>query len=79
VVSEALLPTFQPLLARLPKLKHVIVAGPRRARPPAPRRLMAAASDQAETAATALRRHVLWLYTSGSTGTPKGRCICTAI
>src|SRR5205823_1759046 len=45
---------------------------------------MAAASDQAETAATSCDDMCFWLYTSGSTGSPKGtvhlhsHMMCTA-
>jgi benzoate-CoA ligase len=76
VVSEALLPSFAPLLAKLPLLEHVIVSG-----------LMSGISAQGQrgfeeflasgaekfTAAPTTRDDVcFWLYTSGSTGKPKG-------
>jgi len=73
VVSEALLPTFAPLLARLPDLRHVIVAGtPGAAGQYSLQALLAAASPEFAAADTSADDPCFWLYSSGSTGTPKG-------
>ena len=73
VVAEALLPAFAPLLAQLPELRHVIVAGT----PGAPgqhslQALLDAASPEFAPADTSADDPCFWLYSSGSTGTPKG-------
>jgi benzoate-CoA ligase len=84
VVTEALLPTFAPLLEGLPELRHVIVVG---ANAHGHRRLddlLKPASERFEAVATSPDDMCFWLYTSGSTGTPKGtvhlhsHMMCTA-
>jgi benzoate-CoA ligase len=77
VISEALLPQFQPILQQSSFLKHVIVADtsvdcdlPRGAL--TLRELVANASPLFTTAPTLRDEPCFWLYSSGSTGTPKG-------
>jgi benzoate-CoA ligase len=72
VVSQALLPVVAPLLARMPALRHVIVAGD--AAPPHRSReaLLDAACDDFAPMATTRDDACFWLYSSGSTGPPKG-------
>lgn len=72
VVSEALLPTFLPLLARLPLLKHVIVAGHAGEGLHNLTMLLDNASPEFTPADTSADDPCFWLYSSGSTGTPKG-------
>ena len=73
IVSDALYDRLAPVLARLPALRHVIVAGGEgvsgRLHFTA---LLAAAEDKAKAAATTRDDPCFWLYSSGSTGTPKG-------
>lgn len=73
IVSEALLPHFEPLLDAIPTLHHVIVSGT--AKNPShiafegltnhPQALRTPAATMADDMC-------FWLYSSGSTGTPKG-------
>lgn len=72
VISDALLPTVQPVLAGLPDLKHVIVAGNEPGSRLCFTEELAKQSDQFETAATVGDEVAFWLYSSGSTGNPKG-------
>lgn len=74
VVSAPLLPVIEPLLAELPHLRHVIVAGeaPAQCAHPALGALMAQADDGFQTADTHPDETAFWLYSSGSTGAPKG-------
>jgi len=75
VVSEALLPQFQPILQQSPFLKHVIVAGASGNPPPGAQLmsgLLANASPTFTTAPTLRDEPCFWLYSSGSTGSPKG-------
>jgi benzoate-CoA ligase len=72
VVSEALLPAFVPLLAKLPHLRHVIVSGERGNGHRLLSDLLASASDTFEAAQTTPDDMCFWLYSSGSTGAPKG-------
>jgi len=72
VVSEALLPVFEPILESLPALEHVVVSG---ANAHGHRRLtdlMADAPTHFEPAPTRCDDVCFWLYSSGSTGAPKG-------
>jgi len=71
-VSSPLLPTFEPLISRVPTLSHVIVSGAatggRRGFSD-----MQSGQDRAfEPAATTADDPCFWLYSSGSTGAPKG-------
>jgi len=73
LVSEALLPSFQPLIGQIPTLQSVIVAGGEASHPylnfPD---LMAQAPDTAIVPTTQSDDACFWLYSSGSTGSPKG-------
>ncbi len=72
VVSEALFPRFEKLIADCPDLEHVIVSGSN----PHGYRLFedVIGADEPEdyTAPTTADDIAFWLYTSGSTGNPKG-------
>ncbi len=74
VISEALLPQFQPILDQSPFLKHVLVSGTA-APPPGMRsfsEVLARSTDSFEPAPTLRDEPCFWLYSSGSTGAPKG-------
>src|ERR1019366_2354101 len=74
VVSEPLLPQFQPKLGQSPFLKHIVVSGTT-APPPgmhAFSEVLGAATDSFEPAPTSRDEPCFWLYSSGSTGAPKG-------
>jgi len=72
IVSEALLPTFAPLLADSPFLKHIIVSGRDGHGRLHLQSMLAQASDRFSPAPTTCDDVCFWLYSSGSTGTPKG-------
>jgi len=76
IVSAGLLPSFQPLLANAPHLKHVIVSGSSDTVLAAGHtrlaELMSQASPDFSTAPTTADDICFWLYSSGSTGKPKG-------
>ena len=72
VVSEALYPSFAPLIGKLPHLKHVIVSGKNAQGHPSLQDLMAKAGTALKPAETTRDDTCFWLYSSGSTGTPKG-------
>ncbi len=72
LVSEGLLQTVEPVLADLPFLKHVVVAGGKAGRHKSFETLMSAASDEHAAADTSSDEVAFWLYSSGSTGQPKG-------
>ncbi len=72
IVSEALLPNFEPLLKSLPLLKHVIVSGKDPHGHAHLQSLMAKAGTEFAAAPTNCDDACFWLYSSGSTGTPKG-------
>lgn len=71
-VSRPHLPSVEPVLGRLPHLKHVIVAGEPVTRLHSLNELLGAAGDEFETADTCADEVAFWLYSSGSTGEPKG-------
>jgi benzoate-CoA ligase len=71
-VSEALLPQFEPLLGKLPFLKHVVVSGKDARGHMAFRDLLAKGKDEFPAVRTTRDDACFWLYSSGSTGTPKG-------
>ena len=72
IVSEGLLPNFEPLLKSLPFLKHVVVSGKDSHGHAHLQSLMAKAGTDFQTAPTTCDDVCFWLYSSGSTGTPKG-------
>jgi benzoate-CoA ligase len=69
-VSKPLLATFEPLLADLPALKHVVVAGGDGAQSFAA--LLESGAGEPRVEPTCADDACFWLYSSGSTGTPKG-------
>jgi len=74
VISQPLLPQFQPILGQSAFLKHVLIAGSA-APPPGMRAfgtVLAASADCFEPAPTSRDEPCFWLYSSGSTGAPKG-------
>ena len=72
VVSEVLLPTFVPILKKLPHLRHVVVSGKNANGHALLSELIAAARPSFEAAPTLADDMCFWLYSSGSTGAPKG-------
>jgi len=72
VVSEPLLPAFQPLLGKLPFLRHIVVSGNAAPGTLALAELLQEAEPDVEPAPTTRDDIGLWLYSSGSTGAPKG-------
>jgi benzoate-CoA ligase len=72
IVSETLLPVFQPILDEQPFLKHVIVCGEKASAYRSLANLTAQAASAFATAPTRADDACFWLYSSGSTGTPKG-------
>lgn len=72
VVSAALLPTFKPLLGKLPFLKHVIVSGGDAGEFASMRALIGHEQPVFDTVPTVADDMCFWLYSSGSTGYPKG-------
>ncbi|HXX11274.1 MAG TPA: benzoate-CoA ligase family protein [Burkholderiales bacterium] len=72
VVSEALLPSFAPVLSSSASLRHVIVSGKDAHGHLLLQDLMANAEPRSEVAPTTSDDVCFWLYSSGSTGTPKG-------
>ncbi len=72
VVSAPLYDKFAPLLADLPHLAKVIVAGGEADGHPTLDALMAAADSALDPAPTSPDDAGFWLYSSGSTGRPKG-------
>jgi benzoate-CoA ligase len=72
VVSEALLPSFAPILGGIPSLKHVIVSGKDAHGQLLLQDLMAKPVPPFTPAPTTSDDVCFWLYSSGSTGSPKG-------
>ncbi len=71
-VSEALWPQFEPIVGRIPTLKHVVVSGANAKGRLAFGDLLARGRDEFDCAATVDDDACFWLYSSGSTGAPKG-------
>lgn len=71
-VSAQLLPAVEPILDKLPDLKHVIVSGSKATPHHLLSDLLEAESEQFDTVATVVDEEAFWLYSSGSTGAPKG-------
>ena len=72
VVSEALLPSFAPILGSIPSLRHVVVSGKDAHGHLLLQQLGENAAPSFEVAPTTSDDVCFWLYSSGSTGTPKG-------
>ena len=72
LVSAALLPTFAPVLTRMPHLKSVIVAHGEGEGCLSFDKLLGAAARRFEPVGTSCDGACFWLYSSGSTGAPKG-------
>jgi benzoate-CoA ligase len=72
VVSEHLLPQFEPLLCKMPFLRHVIVSGRRARGSAAVEDVLASGAPALEPAPTTSDDACCWFYSSGSTGAPKG-------
>ena len=72
VVSETLLPAFEPILEGQPFLKHVIVSGESNSAQPRLKDLVGKAEKNFTAAPTRADDACFWLYSSGSTGMPKG-------
>jgi benzoate-CoA ligase len=74
VISEDLLPQFEPVLGQSPFLRHILVSGAKTA-PSGLRALsevLAASDTEFVPAPTVRDEPCFWLYSSGSTGAPKG-------
>ncbi|MDH3690330.1 MAG: benzoate-CoA ligase family protein [Gammaproteobacteria bacterium] len=72
VVSDALYPKFEPIVAQQPHLKTVVVAGNTVHGHALLTELMACAKSDLHPAPTTADDIAFWLYSSGSTGVPKG-------
>jgi len=72
VVSEALWPQFESILAHCPQVRHVIVSGANARGRLRLQDLLGKAGRSFATAPTSCDDPCFWLYSSGSTGTPKG-------
>jgi benzoate-CoA ligase len=82
VVSQALLPTFEPILDKLPYLEHVIISdgaeagdivhGKSKVKRSHLQTLLKCARARFDPAPTTCDDVCFWLYSSGSTGAPKG-------
>ncbi|WP_309678340.1 benzoate-CoA ligase family protein, partial [Polaromonas sp.] len=73
IVSQALLPSFEPLLGQIDTLKAVILAGADNLASNTTLAEVIRASPATKTIAdTCADDACFWLYSSGSTGTPKG-------
>jgi len=72
VVSESLLPAFEPILKTAPFLEQVIVSGKDSRGHVHLQPLLQKSADRIEPAPTTCDDVCFWLYSSGSTGAPKG-------
>jgi 4-hydroxybenzoate-CoA ligase len=71
-ISDALMPTVEPILETLPRLRNVVVSGGTGNGHTALDDLCAVASANFDAVDTAADEIAFWLYSSGSTGMPKG-------
>ncbi len=74
-VSQALLPSFEGVVSKVPTLQRVIVSAAPAADAGGPdgfASVLAAGSDDFDPADTVADEPCFWLYSSGSTGAPKG-------
>jgi benzoate-CoA ligase len=72
VVSAQLLPMFEPLIGKMPFLRHVIVSGPAAKGYLGVAEMLASGSATLDPAPTTSDDPCCWFYSSGSTGAPKG-------
>ena len=72
LVSEPLLPQFQPFIGTLPFLQHVIVSGSSSHNFSSFRKVLEEGKTDLVAAPTTRDDPCFWLYSSGSTGMPKG-------
>ncbi len=72
VVSEALWPSFAPVVSKHPRLKHIVVSGESDCGHQRLVNLLGKVGGEFETAPTTADDPCFWLYSSGSTGAPKG-------
>jgi benzoate-CoA ligase len=72
VVSDALMPSFAPILDECPALRTIVVSGKAVEGRAHLQSLMAGAKTDFAPAPTTCDDACFWLYSSGSTGTPKG-------
>jgi benzoate-CoA ligase len=72
LVSEPLLPQFQPSIGKLPFLQHVIVSGSSSHGFSSFKKILEEGKTELAAAQTTRDDPCFWLYSSGSTGMPKG-------
>ncbi|MDP2817027.1 MAG: benzoate-CoA ligase family protein [Polaromonas sp.] len=72
IVSQALLPAFEPLIGQIQTLRTVITAGDDSVSNTALAHMVRAQAATKTIAPTCADDACFWLYSSGSTGTPKG-------
>jgi benzoate-CoA ligase len=72
VVSEQLLPQLEPLVAKMPFLRQLIVSGRNAMGRTSVGGVLAAGSSRLDPAPTTSDDACCWFYSSGSTGLPKG-------
>jgi benzoate-CoA ligase len=72
LVSEPLLPQFQPFIGKLPFLQQVIVSGSSSHGFSSFKKILADGKTELAAAPTTRDDPCFWLYSSGSTGMPKG-------
>ena len=71
IVDEALWPSVESIVDKLPHLRHVVIANGKVPGKPALSDLLAEASDELKSEPMGPDAPAFWLYTSGSTGAPK--------